>query len=591
MFGFEFSTQSRYDSFKYDINEAIPANSIEYLAPLVWQEHCVECGMPECYKTCARYQPRSDGRCILFKKGIVRVKNPNAILGQNAVIEMREWGKLGTFFFHSAYSYSFISKVNGVYVFLAKLSQLLKNGKIRRFCYYIKEYISRKIGRRKTKRPLPRYLLIELYNDGEEYSIALENYSNNCVVFRRTFKVKYGYNRFLIPSQEFRYSDNPTDSLCIYSSDGVEIKLNIISLAMVDFKAEYEKQIVPTNNKKVKLVVWDLDNTLWDGVLSEDGEECISLKQDLVSIVKQLDEKGIINSIASKNDCDKVMSVLRKFEIDSYFVMPMINWNPKSQNIKAIAKNIDLSMDTFVFVDDTPNELQEVLQNCMGIRVCSVENILDFVKTDAFDVPITEESRKRRQMYQISMLRNQHALQYEDNIDDFLRDCKMVMHLYSPQEDEVERCFELLQRTNQLNISAVRLSREELETLLASSEFDCYRIKVNDKYGDYGLVGFAAFDKTNKEKLVLRHFVFSCRAARKKLEQSFFEKIIDIYKEKGFESLRLVCKKTERNALMQSVLEECGLFRKEDEFDDEFVLTASMNEEHTCTNIVEFCTD
>ena len=591
MFGFEFSTQTRHDLFKYDINEAIPADSIENIIPLVWQEHCVECGMPECYQTCTRYQRRSDGRCKLFQKGIVRVKNPNAILGQNVIIEMREWGKLETFFFHSVYSYEFVKKVNNVYVFLAKLAQLIKNGKFRRFCYYIKEYFSRKMGYRQTKRLLPKYLLIELFNDGEEYSIALENHSNNRVMFRRTFKVKCGYNRFLIPSQEFHYPDNPKDSLCIYSSDGVKIKLNIISLAMVDFKAEYEKEFVHKNNKKVKLVVWDLDNTLWDGILSEDGEDGITLKQDLVSIIKKLDEKGIINSIASKNDCDKVMAVLRKFGIDSYFVMPMINWNPKSQNIKAIAKNIDLSMDTFIFVDDTPNELQEVMENCMGIRVCSADNISDFITTDAFDVPITNESRNRRQMYQTSMLRNQQALQYDDNIDDFLRDCKMVMHLSVPQKDEVERCFELLQRTNQLNISAVRLLREELDTLLASSEYDCYRIKVNDKYGDYGLVGFAAFDISNKKNLVLKHFVFSCRAARKKLEQSFFEKIIDIYREKGFDSLRLICKKTERNALMQSVLEECGLFLKEEEVDDEFVLSVTMNTEHAYTNIVEFCMD
>lgn len=592
MFGFEFSTKKGILSFpRYNVYDAISPDSIEHMTPLVWQEHCVECGMPECYQTCCHYKPRIDGRCKLFEHGIVRFKNSRAILGQTASVQMREWGKLQTFSFTASLPYSWAKRLNCVYVFLAELAILAKNGRIRRLCYYIKEYISRKIGFIQQKESTPKYFLMELINDGPEYSVALESLSNNQLVFRRTFAIKKGYNRFIVPTKELYLTGNKQSVLCLYSADRKEITMHIVSLAIVDFKPEYQNLYVKPNTKKVKLVAWDLDNTLWDGILSEDGSSGIRLNLKIMEVIKELDRKGIINSIVSKNDEEKVLPVLQELGIDSYFVMPMINWHPKSQNIKALAKGIDLSLDTFVFVDDTPNELQEVSHNCPEVRICPVEKIAEFVKGEIFDVPVTEESRNRRQMYQELSVRNRRALQFENNIDDFLRDCQMIMHILPPQEIEVERCFELLQRTNQLNISAERLSKEELETLLLSPVYDCYRIKVNDRYGDYGLVGFAVFNTASKETVVLEHFVFSCRAARKKLEQSFFETIIAIYRKKGYVSLKLNCKKTERNALMQSVLEESGLFEKEEESESGFTLTAALDREYPQLNIAEIVLD
>lgn len=594
MFGFEFSEKHPHYTFpSYCAKDAILSDKITEMVPLVWQEHCVECGMPACYSTCPRYQKRSDGRCLLFKHGIERVKNPEAILGQNAVIEMRQWAKLETFFFPNRLTYKSAKKLNGFFVFLANIGRWSNCGKIRRLCYYGKEFISRKVGN-KVPTPgtdLPKYLLIELLNQDTPYSLALENHANNQVVYRTNLTVKSGYNRFLIPTSDLRFQEGTGNTLCIYSNENRELTLHIISLEMVSFDPEYEKTIVPKNNKKVKLVVWDLDHTLWDGILSEEGIGGITLKPEIVEIIRDLDQKGIINSIASKNDYEKVLPVLKEFGLEEYFISPMINWNPKSGNIKAIAKSLDLGIDTFVFVDDTPNELQEVLTNCPGIRVCNVANITEYIKDPAFDVPVTAESRNRRKMYQEASLRNQSELQFENNIDEFLKDCQMVMHVSHPGEEEVERCYELLQRTNQLNISAQRLSRDELEALLSSDNHDCYRIKVNDKYGDYGLVGFAVFEKADTETVVLKHFVFSCRAARKKLEPFFFKTMLDLYKAQGYKTLSLVCKKTERNALMQSVLISCGLFEKTHEHDSNFMLTASMDAEHPYTDIATLSMD
>ena len=150
MFGYEFSDKKSNKPFpEYDSTQAISSENIERVVPLVWQEHCVECGMPECYKTCQRYQKRCDGRCKLFKNGIEYTRNPKAIFKQNAIIEMREWGKLQTFFFPAVYSYNTAKLINNFYILLAKFAQFGKTGNMRRLFYYAKEFFSRKIGNRK----------------------------------------------------------------------------------------------------------------------------------------------------------------------------------------------------------------------------------------------------------------------------------------------------------------------------------------------------------------------------------------------------------------------------------------------------------
>ena len=584
MFGFEFSENKNSLTFpEYPVSEAVSPDSIETITPLIWQEHCVECAMPACYATCTHYKKRVDGRCKRFKFGIERSENKAAILGQNAMIDMDEWAKLETFFFTKKMTYSDASRYSRLYNFLAWMAKAFRTGKVRRLCYYTKEWISRKSGYEKKadfcSEDLPRHLLCEIMNPGEAYALILENKANDQIVARKKLSINRGFNRFWILTAELSYQEGQSNYLSIYTEENLSQRVYFISLAMVDIKPDYLEKYFPKPSKKVKLVIWDLDYTLWDGTLVEDGKEGVKIKPDILNIIRSLDAKGIVNSIASKNDEDRAMEALRYFRIDEYFVAPMINWNPKSKNIRAIEQALDISMDTFVFVDDMENELREVYTNCPGIRVCNAADINQYVGRDFFDVPVTEESRHRRQSYQAIALRNADALHYQDNITQFLLDCRMKMHVSPPSDDEHERCWELLQRTNQLNISAQRLSKEEMENILSSVKYECFRIKVDDRYGNYGLVGFAVFEVSNTETAALRHFVFSCRAARKRLEQTFFEHMLAYFKSHGFQSMKLDCRKTEKNALMQSVLMESGLFEIVRSTDSVFELVADLNRE------------
>lgn len=511
----------------------------------------------------------------MFNFGVERFENKSAILGQNIVIDMNEWAKLETFFYTSGVSYEKLEKINNRVNHLGIAAQTLRNGKLRRFCYYMKEYYTRKIGDRNIN--IPKLFLCEIVNQGKTYILNLENRANNQIVYRTNLTVKNGFNRFWISSEEFKFVEGVRNNLYLYPEGNTPQLINIVSLELVTLKPEYVERYFPQSKKKVKCIVWDLDHTIWDGVLGEDGLNGIRIKKDIVLIIKDMDAVGIINSISSKNYEEKAVGALKKFGLYDYFVCPMINWNAKSENIKLIAKTLDIGMDTFVFVDDSFFELNEVKQNCPDIRTCDIRDIHEYIKSDIFNVPVTEDSRKRRESYKEIAVRNKAAWGFKDDITEFLKSCNMVVHIAHPSHFELMRCYELMQRTNQLNISGERLSFEQIDALVHSLDYDCYRIKVDDKFGDYGLVGFAVFDVSKKDRVVLIHFVFSCRAARKKIEQSFFEYMIRVYKNTGFKTLDLICKITEKNQLMRQVLEESGLFEKKNKTDNGFILEHRMD--------------
>ena len=285
------------------------------------------------------------------------------------------------------------------------------------------------------------------------------------------------------------------------------------------------------------------------------------------------------------------MEALRRNGLDEYFVSPMINWTAKSENIKALVNVLNIGMDTLVFVDDSFFELNEVRMNCPGIRVCDAKDIEQYVTTDIFDVPVTEDSKRRRISYQENSKRKMAEMEFSDDATNFLRSCNMVVHVNKPIEQEFARCYELVQRTNQLNLSAERLTLDQITEMVNSSDYDCYRIKVKDNFGDYGLVGFAIFDVTDKKNVILRHFVFSCRAARKKIEPSFFEYIIKKYHEQGYKRLILLCKITEKNRLMRQVLEDSNMFVRTEESDEGYKLVHEMTEKMVPLNLMTISMD
>ena len=159
-----------------------------------------------------------------------------------------------------------------------------------------------------------------------------------------------------------------------------------------------EDQVEEEPEQSVKCLVWDLDNTVWNGVLLEDAQ--VSLRPEVPGILRALDERGILHSIASRNDRTLAMEKLREFGLADYFLCPQINWNPKSDSIKGISETLRLGLDTFAFIDDQPFELAEVAfahPKVLCIDAAELAGVDPLKRMHPRFV--TEESKTRRLLY------------------------------------------------------------------------------------------------------------------------------------------------------------------------------------------------
>lgn len=260
---------------------------------------------------------------------------------------------------------------------------------------------------------------------------------------------------------------------------------------------------------KIKCLVWDLDNTVWNGTLLEDSD--VTLKPGIVDIIKTLDERGILQSIASKNDEDLAAAKLNEFGLMEYFLYPKINWEPKSESLRKIASQINISLDTIAFVDDQAFEREEVQFSHPEVVVIDslrTSEIPDMdVMTPRF---ITDDSKIRRQMYQSDIIRNEVEKEFDGSQDLFLSTLGMELTLSEAKPEDLKRAEELTQRTNQLNTTAYTYDYDELAFFSRSPDHILLVAGLTDKFGTYGKIGLALIDK-KPEVWTVKLLLMSCR--------------------------------------------------------------------------------
>jgi FkbH-like protein len=262
-----------------------------------------------------------------------------------------------------------------------------------------------------------------------------------------------------------------------------------------------------TQSKTVKCVVWDLDHTLWEGVLLE-GDE-VSIRPGIVDVIETLDQRGILHSIASRNDYDKAMAKLTDFGLEKYFLFPQISWGPKSVSVGTIAKNLNIAADSLAFIDDDPFERDEVAAGVPDVLCIDAEDALTLP-----DLPelqprfVSEDTRQRRSMYQAEIRREQAAEGMAP--EQFLRSLGMVFTISEASERDLARVEELAVRTNQLNSTGITFSFSELQAFRQSPDHLLLVAGLEDRYGSYGKVGIALIERTDNAWL-LRLLLMSCR--------------------------------------------------------------------------------
>lgn len=260
---------------------------------------------------------------------------------------------------------------------------------------------------------------------------------------------------------------------------------------------------------KIKLIIWDLDETFWQGVLSE-GEVVIPDKN--IELIKALTDIGIVNSICSKNYPEPAQKELDKFGLWEFFVFPSINWEAKGSRIKQLIKDMQLRPANVLFLDDNHSNREEAKFFCPDIMVAD-PNVLPQLIEEANISAKKDKDHKRLKQYKVLEEKHSEKSNYSSN-EQFLMDSNIQLKIENDCMNHLERIQDLVMRSNQLNFTKIRSSVEELKELFSDNSYQCSYVSVSDKFGDYGIVGFYALKEGE-----LLHFVFSCRTLGMGIEQ------------------------------------------------------------------------
>jgi FkbH-like protein len=375
--------------------------------------------------------------------------------------------------------------------------------------------------------------------------------------YQKRLTIQGGFQCVRIDFAEIANAVNIADPLVIEISPSDSESEAQLYFGLMDFVKETEAARPKKKSaSKVKCVVWDLDNTIWDGTLVEDGAARLTLKPGIKDILESLDQRGILQSVASKNNPEEALAVLKQFGIEEYFLYPEISWQPKSGALKRIANNLNIGLDTFLFVDDQPFERSEVESAAAGVTTVDARDYQAILDRPACQVPITAESRERRKMYRVEQIREKAASNFGDDYRAFLRDCQIRLAVSPLSDGNLERVHELTQRTNQMNFSGNRYDRSVLQEMMNSPWIDTYVLSCEDRFGTYGIVGFSIVDSREPR---MTDLMFSCRIQGKRVEHAFVAWIVKRYISASGKDFHADYRKTPRNAPSGQVFEDLGM--------------------------------
>jgi len=291
-----------------------------------------------------------------------------------------------------------------------------------------------------------------------------------------------------------------------------------------------------------KVLALDLDNTLWGGVLGEDGPEGISCGGDgkgyaflrFQKAVARLKANGILLAICSKNNESDVLSVFEThpdFHLRiKDFVTHRINWLPKAENLKSMADELNVNIDSFVFFDDSPFECEQVRQQLPMVDVIQAPGEpADYIKAlseyRGFDIfRVTDEDRQRSKQY-LDEAQRQTLRKQTTNLGEFYASLDMKVTVSQVNEKTLPRAHQLIHKTNQFNLTTLRLDEGQLRTMLADPTYKLYIFQLSDRLGESGLIGLAIL-KADKKTWKIENFLMSCRVIGRTVEFALMRFIV-----------------------------------------------------------------
>ncbi len=313
-----------------------------------------------------------------------------------------------------------------------------------------------------------------------------------------------------------------------------------------------------------KVIVLDCDNTLWKGVVGEEGIAGITIPpgwRRLQQFMVEQSSKGVLICLCSKNDEADVLDVFEE-RADmilkrDHIVAWRINWLPKSANIRSLAQELNLGLDSFIFLDDNPVECAEVRARCpdvLTLRLPVEGDIVRFVEhVWAFDRPsVTSEDQQRTALYKQEIERGRFQKQAM-TLEEFLAGLELRITISEPEPMQISRIAQLTQRTNQFNFTTTRRTDGEIAQL-SKSGLECRVVEVTDRFGEYGLVGVMFF-ATKNGCLEVDTFLLSCRVLGRGVEHRMFNELGEIARQRQLYLVNATLISTQKNLPARNFLD------------------------------------
>ena len=358
------------------------------------------------------------------------------------------------------------------------------------------------------------------------------------------------------------------------------------------------KSIFGRNKKVLNL---DLDNTLWGGVIGDDGPENIEIGQEtslgqtyaeFQDYLKQHKKLGVLLSVNSKNNEDTALSGLER--ADSVlkredFVAFRANWEPKSHNLYATAEELKLLPESFVFVDDNPAEREIVRQEVPGAAIPEITKVEEYIRvldrSGFFEVTnFSEDDLKRNEMYLANEQRNRMQKNFSD-YGDYLRSLEMKAQIGAFDPAYFSRIAQLTNKSNQFNLTTHRYSQSEIEQIAADPQYLTLCGRLEDKFGDNGVVSIV-IGRKEKDVLQIELWLMSCRVLKRDMEYAMMDTLVKQCRDCGIRQIYGYFYPTAKNAMVKDFYALQGFEKLEEDVDGNAKWSFRIPEQYTLKNQV-----
>lgn len=343
------------------------------------------------------------------------------------------------------------------------------------------------------------------------------------------------------------------------------------SLYRYEFHAVYSQLILPAIRNNLgrikKVLALDCDNTLWKGILGEDGPDGIKMYKEIQALSVKLAERGILIALCSKNNLKDIQELIDNNE--DMIIKPRhitaykVNWEDKAINLKLLSEDLNLGLDSFVFVDDSDFEINLVKTSLPQILTLQTpKNYSEYVSLFKtldnifFRKIITREDLDKADQYKKEYLRKDIQKSFH-NIEDYLKSLELEITCHVDDKNQISRLSQLTQKTNQFNLTTKRYVEADIGNFIESENHNVFSFNVHDRYGEYGWTGLLIADYENKAASI-DSFMLSCRVLGRKIEHKILDWLVAHLMGKGYKTLNAQFNPTLKNQQVEKFYDELG---------------------------------